>query len=209
MNAGYIGAIVVLVLVIGFILYRKFKANPEKGKEEALKFLESIESDFEDIIISYLDKIDISNFDNLMEVEKEIIDALVDILWQKAITELDDQVSDKFTRVLIKKYLTREFVEQFINTVFEKARVQKVYTAKYNDAILAANKEAILLEAGITEKNKEIEDNVPIDFREVEDIDPSAIIDSDGNIIKKEINPQTDEEPEELDTTDNSIEIIE
>ena len=162
-----------------------------------------------EIIIAHLDNLDISNFDNLVEVEKQIINSLVDVLWEKAISELDEQISDKFTKVLIKKYLTREFVEQFINTVFEKAKVQKVYTAKYNDAILAANKEAILLEAGVVEKNKEIEDNVPVDFREVEEIDPAAIIDSEGNVVKKEINPPTDEESEELDESDNSIEIIE
>lgn len=206
MNVGYIGAIIVLIVMIVFVVYRKFFGS-ENGKEEAKKFLISIEEDFEEIIISYLQVIDISNFDNLIEVEKEIIDSLVDTLWEKALQELDHQVTDKLTKAIIKKYLTREFVQSFIQEVFEKSKVQKIYTSKYNDAILAANSKAEKLEEETVVFNQEIEDDDPVGFREVDDIATNSIIDEDGKIIEQEIIPQIDDKDDFIED-DGSIEIL-
>jgi hypothetical protein len=110
----------------------------------------------------------------------------------------------------MKKYLTREYVESFTIKVFEQAKVQIKYTAKYNNAILAANREAILLEAGIVEENDKINRNDPEDFREVPDIAPDAILDGNGDIVDRKVNPPHDEEPIEVDPEeDSSIEVLE
>lgn len=206
MNVGYIGAIIVLIAMIAFIVYRKFFGS-ENGKEKAKNFLYVIEDDFEEIIISYLQNIDISNFDNLIEVEKEIIDSLVDTLWEKALQELDCQITDKLTKAIVKKYLTREFVQSFIQEVFERSKVQKVYTSKYNDAILAANTKAEKLEEETVVFNQEIEDDDPVGFREVDDIATNSIIDENGKIIEQKIIPQMDDKDDFIED-DGSIEIL-
>ena len=207
MNFGFIGAIIVLILLVGFVLYREW-SRPENGKEKAKEFLESIYNSIEEIICDYLDKLDINNFDNLIEVEKDIINEIMDTVWDLVSQKLSENSTDKLTKILIKKYLTREFVEQFVTEVFRQStQAQKVYTEKYNTAILSAYKEAEELENSTDKFNEEIENDDPTGFREVEDIGPGMILDSNGNPITQDIIPPTDEE-KPIDPEDNSVEIL-
>ena len=208
-NVGTIGVVVVAVLILLFLYIRK--RNDEKGQEEVKVFLNTLYSDFENIIINYIDKIDIFNLENLALAEQEIVNALIGILWNKAVKALEEYVTDALNKALIKKFLTRENVEQFIKEIFDKStKVQTVYTSRYNDAILAANKEAILLEAKVAQQNEDIDKNIlNEDDQEVEYIDPNSIINAGGEVVEQEINPPHDEELEEVDLKDNSVEIIE
>lgn len=206
-SVGSIGVIVVLVGILAFLYFRK--RSDEKGKQEIKEFLEALQSEFEDIIIDYIDKFDINNLDNLALAEEEIINELVGILWDKAIEELEYMVEDRATKVMIKKFLTREYVREFTEKIFKEVKVQKVYTSKYNDAIVAANKEAILLEAGVTDFNKEIETNEPVDFRDVEEIDPNSIINGNGEVVEQELNPQHEEEVEDVNPEEDAVEVLE
>lgn len=205
-DVGTIGVIIVLLGILLFLYIRK--RNDEKGKEEIKVFMSGLYLDFEAIIVDYIDRMDVFNMENLALAERLIIDSLLGVLWNKAITALEQYVTDPMTKVVMKKMLTREKIAEFAKEIFESIRVQAIYTSKYNDAIVAANKEAIILEAEMTKKNKEIEDNVPVDFREVEDIDPNYIINMNGEIVKEELNPPVDEESEFVDKEDSSVEII-
>lgn len=205
-DVGTIGVIVVLVVILAFLYFRK--RNDEKGKEEIKVFMSGLYLDFEAIIIDYIDKMDIFNMENLALAEKLIIDSLLGVLWNKALKALEEYVTDPMTKIIMKKMLTREKIAEFAKEIFESIRVQAIYTNKYNDAIVAANKEAIILEAEMTKKNQEIEDNIPVDFREVENIDPNSIINMNGEIVKEDLNPPVDEESEFINTEDSSMEII-
>lgn len=207
MNIGFIGAIVVLILLVGFVLYREW-SRPENGKEKAKEFLDNIYNAIEAIICDYLDKLDINNFDNLIEVEKEIINEIMDTVWNLVTEKLAENSTDRLTKILIKKYLTREFVEQFVTEVFRQStKAQKTYTEKYNGAILSAYKEAEELEEVTDTFNTEIENDDPVGFREVEDIDSGIVLGADGLPIQQELNPPTDEE-KPIDPEDNSVEIL-
>lgn len=206
-DIGTIGVIVVLAGILLFLYLRK--RNDEKGKEEIKVFMGGLYSDFELIIVDYIDKMDVFNMENLALAERLIIDSLLGVLWNKAVKALEEYVTDPMTKVIMKKMLTREKIAEFAKEIFESITVQAVYTSKYNDAIVAANKEAVILEAEMTKKNQEIEDNVPIDFREVEDIDPNSIINMNGEIVKEELNPPVDEESEFVNTEDSSVEVLE
>ena len=116
---------------------------------------------------------------------------------------------DRATKVLIKKFLTRDYIREFTEKIFKEVKVQKVYTSKYNDAIVEANREAILLEAGVTDFNKEIETNEPIDFRDVEEIDPNSIINGNGEVVEQELNPQHEEEVEDVNPEEDAVEVLE
>ena len=206
-SVGSIGVIVVLIGILAFLYFRK--RSDERGKEEIKEFLDALQEDFEDVIIDYIEKFDINNLDNLALAEEEIINELVGILWDKAVSELETMVMDKTTKVLIKKFLTRDYIREFTEKIFKEVKVQKVYTSKYNDAIVAANREAILLEAGVTDFNKEIETNEPIDFRDVEEIDPNSIINGNGEIVEQELNPQHEEEVEDVNPEEDAVEVLE
>lgn len=205
-NVGSIGVIVVLIGILAFLYFRK--RSDEKGKEEIKQFLESLQNEFKDIIINYIEDIDINNIENLAVIEEEIINELVDILWDKAVEELENNIEDRATRVIIKKFLTRDYVREFTEKLFKEVKVQKVYTNKYNEAIVAANREAILLEAGVTDFNKEIDENEPVDFRDVEEIDPGSIINANGEVVEQEIYPQHEEEIEDVNPEEDAVEVL-
>lgn len=205
-SVGSIGVIVVLVGILAFLYFRK--RSDERGQEEIKEFLESLQVEFEDIIIDYIEKFDINNLDNLALAEEEIINELVGILWDKAVNELEVMVTDRATKVLIKKFLTRDYIREFTEKIFREVKVQKVYTSKYNDAIVEANREAILLEAGVTDFNKEIETNEPVDFRDVGEIDPNSIINANGEVVEQEINPQHEDEIEDVDPEQDAVEVL-
>ena len=206
-SVGSIGVIVVLIGILAFLYFRK--RSDERGKEEIKEFLDALQEDFEDIIIDYIEKFDINNLDNLALAEEEIINELVGILWDKAVSELETMVMDRTTKVLIKKFLTRDYIREFTEKIFREVKVQKVYTSKYNDAIVEANREAILLEAGVTDFNKEIETNEPIDFRDVGEIDPNSIINGNGEVVEQELNPQHEEEVEDVNPEEDAVEVLE
>ena len=205
-DIGTIGVIVVLIGILLFLYLRK--RNDEKGKEEIKLFMNGLYSDFELVIVDYIEKMDVFNMENLALAEKLIIDSLLGVLWNKAIKALEEYVTDPMTKIVMKKMLTREKIAEFAKEIFESIKVQAVYTSKYNDAIVAANKEAIILEAEMTKRNKEIEDNVPIDFRDVPDIDPNSIINMNGEIVEEKLNPPVEEESEFVNTEDSSMEIL-
>ena len=206
-SVGSIGVIVVLIGILAFLYFRK--RSDERGKEEIKEFLDALQEDFEDVIIDYIEKLDINNLDNLALAEEEIINELVGILWDRAVSELETMVMDRATKVLIKKFLTRDYIREFTEKIFKEVKVQKVYTSKYNDAIVEANREAILLEAGVTDFNKEIETNEPIDFRDVEEIDPNSIINGNGEVVEQELNPQHEEEVEDVNPEEDAVEVLE
>lgn len=205
-NVGTIGVIVVLIGILAYLYFKK--RSDEKGKEEIKRFIDSLQAEFEDIIVEYVEKFDISNLDNLAIAEQEIITELVDILWNRALEALDQEVTDRMTKAMIKKLLTKEYIAEVTERIFKEFKVQKVYTSKYNDAIVEANKEAILLEAKATEFNKEIDKNEPVDFRDVEEIDPGSIINANGEIVEQELNPQHEEEIEDVDPEKDAVDII-
>ena len=193
--------------ILAFLYFRK--RSDERGKEEIKEFLDALQEDFEDVIIDYIEKLDINNLDNLALAEEEIINELVGILWDRAVSELETMVMDRATKVLIKKFLTRDYIREFTEKIFKEVKVQKVSTSKYNDAIVEANREAILLEAGVTDFNKEIETNEPIDFRDVEEIDPNSIINGNGEVVEQELNPQHEEEVEDVNPEEDAVEVLE
>ena len=205
-NVGTVGVIVVLVGILAYLYFKK--RSDEKGQEEIKQFIDSLQTEFEDIVIDYIDKLDISNLDNLAIAEQEIITALVNILWEKALAALEQEVTDRMTKTMIRKLLTKEYITEVTERIFKEFKVQKVYTSKYNDAILAANKEAILLEARATEFNKEIDKNEPVDFRKVEDIDPGTIINANGEIVEQELNPQHEDEIEDVDPEKDAVDVL-
>jgi len=207
----YVSIIVTVVIAIGILVFLYFrKRNDEAGKEEIKKFLDTLQSDFEAVIMEAIEKFDFISFDNLILAEQHIINSVIDVLWIKAIRALEDYVTDPLSKLVIKKYLTRENIETFTREIFrESVSVQTKYTSKYNTAILAANKDAISFEKETEDFNEEIDKDVPVDFVEVEYIDPTSIIDKEGNVVQQELNPPKEEESEEIDTNDSSIEIIE
>ena len=196
-----IAVILVLIILLGFVLYRKFSG--EKGEEELKKFLDSLANKFEEIILRHLSEIDFSSIDNIAEVEKKILDDVVNELWDMAIEELSSYSSDGFTKALIKKLLTKENVEAFAKTIFESNdKIQTSYTSKYNGAIVAAINRAEQLEKDTVKENKELETGDLSNFTIPEDAEFE-------NLPEQEIIPQHEDEVEEVDPDKDAVDVVE
>lgn len=132
-----IGPVIVLALLLIFLAVRAYM--DKEGQKEMKKFLNSLTEKMEGIIVDYLDDIDFKDFHNLAEIEAKIIESIYNQIWQMTIDALENSAQTPLIKMLIKKYLTKENVENFIKYIFETERVQLTYTGKYNKALLAAS----------------------------------------------------------------------
>lgn len=139
MNVGTIGAIAILVLILGYFGFKYYKKS--KAEEEDLElreFLNSIREAVEDAMLKYLSNIDIHNITNINDMQKQVLSDLYATVWNLCIDKLGEEVDPDVAK-LIKLLLTRDVVEAFIQEVYENSiEVQETVTTKYNNAVLAA-----------------------------------------------------------------------
>ena len=191
--------IIVLAAIIGY-LYIKKKNDKEKGNLEVEKFLKSLEGIFQTFILQYVDAIDITNIVNVNEAQKEVLEGMYDDLWNLVQEELESSITDEFNKALIKKFLTKENVEEMARNIFNNDLVQEKFTKRYNDQVVAANNRAGEYEKGAVEFTNQIlsqEDTGELKMDTKYDI---------GD--EHDLNPQRDEE-EVIDPSDESVEILE
>lgn len=210
-------SIVVLVALIGFIVYRFYKNNgKDKGREETLKFLNSLASEFETVIIKYLKNIDFKNLDNLADVEKQILNDTIDRLWIITQQELVNYTANENTKELIRLFINKDFLLLFIKQFFEEDTVvQEVYTAKYNKAVVAAVYNAEQFEKKTVQENIEYKTEDLSKLPKAKSLDPNLIYDytdgtreEPGKVIEKELNPQKDLDDVTYSTEDDSVEVL-
>ena len=198
--------IIVLVLILAFIIWRKW--SEQKGTEEVKEFLDSMSDKFEGVIVDEIEELDFKEFTNLSEVEDSILHKIYDQLWDIAVVSLAAYVTNPLAKMLITKYLTKESVENFVKAVFRTDRVQTVYTARYNAALLAASN----IKEGDPEKLEEetVAENAKIESEPVEpDKDPNWAETMDAEETKDVIlNPANEDGEGALSEQDTSVEIV-
>ena len=198
--------VLVLVAILAFVIWRKWSAD--KGKEEVKIFLDSIADRFEGVIVDEIENLDFKDFSNLQDVEDSVLSRIYDTLWDIATASLVNYVSDPLAKMLITKYLTRDTVEAFVKAVFRTDKVQTVYTAKYNAALLEASG---IKPEDVERIEKEVaEENAKIESEEVEpDTDPNWAETMDAEETKDVVlNPAHEEESEIVSADDNTIEEV-
>lgn len=207
MDWSNIITIVVLVAILAFVIWRKWSAA--KGKEEVKAFLDSIADRFEGVIVDEIENLDFKDFSNLSDVEESILTRIYDTLWDIAVASLATYVSDPFAKMLITKYLTKDTVKAFVKAVFKTDKVQTVYTARYNAALLESS--GIKPEDVERIEKEAAEENAKIESENVEpDKDPNWAETMDAEETKDVVlNPMNEDGEGAVSEDDNSVEPIE
>ena len=211
MDTVKIVTIVVLAVMIGLVVIRKL--STDKGREELKKFFNTLIDAFEKILINHIIAIDFNNLANLAGLEKTIIGETIGSLWDITTTELASYATNPLTKALIKQCLTKENVEAFAEQVFKDAKVQQVYTSKYNEAVITGVSKARKFEAAVAAENKSYADGTA-ETLSVPDLDPNkkytseSLTTPDQKLVEKTIIPQHEEEQAIVDKNDTSQEII-
>lgn len=141
---GVIAGIVVLLIIIGYVIYKKKQINPEDN-DQVKEFIKSLELIFEDAILKYIKTIDISTIQDMQklltinDIQMKIIDDMYSELYKKAIEALANLNSlDDFTRKLIKTFLTKENIEKVAQVAFGSNKVQEQFKTSYDNAVMRA-----------------------------------------------------------------------
>ena len=202
MDRNTIISIIILVAIVAFILFKIFTGNSkEKAKEKALEFLNSISDKFAAVIISHIKDIDFKNLDNLSDIEKKILDDTINELYSIVQHELESYATNDSTKELIRAIVNKDFLLSFVQQFFsEDKKIQEVYSAKYNEAVLNNIQKSKKLEEDTTKKNFEYQTE---DLSKIPAAPPIEV-------PEKPLNPQIDISDEELiyDKNDDSIEVI-
>ena len=202
MDRNTIISIIILVAIVAFILFKIFTGNSkEKAKEKALEFLNSISDKFAAVIISHIKDIDFKNLDNLSDIEKKILDDTINELYSIVQHELESYATNDSTKELIRAIVNKDFLLSFVQQFFsEDKKIQEVYSAKYNEAVLNNIQKSKKLEEDTSKKNFEYQTE---DLSKIPAAPPIEV-------PEKPLNPQIDISDEELvyDKNDDSIEVI-
>ena len=193
MGVKEIVLLVVLALIVGFVIWRNYETG--KGDAEVKEFLNSIADKIEGIILDNLDDIDFGDFSNISEIEQRILNNIIDQVFIITKDSLVKEVSDKFVRTLIEKYLTREIIEQFTQQIFMSASVQTVYTQKYNRALVSSAAAVKFVDPDLLE-DETVAENLKLAN---EKIDPKTVPVDWASVIEAEelkdvqLNPATED----------------
>lgn len=205
---------IVLALFLIFLFVRAMM-NKE-GKKDVKEFLNSLAEKFEGIIVDHLDDIDYKDFHNLAEIEAEILEKIYDEIWNMTLAALEASAQSPLAKMLIKKYLTRETIENFIKFVFSTERVQLAYTSGYNKALLAASNAGAValsvediekLEAETVEENKKYETET-VTEDEVANWAEKALEDYPDGSNNAEINPPVEADEIPVTGSDDTVEEV-
>ena len=193
MGVKEIVLLVVLALMVGFVIWRNYETG--KGDAEVKEFLNSIADKIEGIILDNLDDIDFGDFSNISEIEQRILNNIIDQVFTIVKDSLVKEVSDKFVRTLLEKYLTREIIEQFVQQIFMSASVQTVYTQKYNRALVSSSMAVKYVDPDLLE-DETVAENLKLAS---EKIDPKTVPVDWASVIEAEelkdvqLNPATED----------------
>jgi hypothetical protein len=189
--------------MVAFVIYRKVTAdNLESAKEATLKYLDTLLDKFEEIIIKRIKDINFSNLGNLAEIERGIINDTIDAIWNITVKELENYTESENTEELIRLFLNKEFITNFVKQFFEQDKpIQEVYTSKYNEAVIMGINKSKELEEEISKQNFEYETEDISKLPKVEPVEEEPSI---------ELIPPTEEEKETINISeDNSVEEVE
>ena len=199
--------VIILIAILAFVIWRKWSA--EKGKEEVKAFLDSIADKFEGVIVDEIENLNFKDFSNLSDVEESILSRIYDTLWDIAVASLASYVTDPMAKMLITKYLTKDTVKAFVKAVFRTDKVQTIYTARYNSALL----ESSGIKPEDVEKLEEetVAENAKIESEPVEpDKDPKWAETMDAEEVKDVVlNPPNEDGEGVVSEDDISVEPLE
>lgn len=202
--------VVVVVALFGIFIFahKRHNAQNEVAKEELEKLFTNLESTIKKYIIEAIDKIDISDIKgSFLDFQADFFKGLYKDITEILYTELE-KTCDPLVVALIKKMLTEEKIEEYVNNILNNKDISALITDIANKMNKEHNKEAEEDDKKLQEEYEKLEtEDVDDKDSSVEKLDPSVVIDPEKN-YKEEINPPKEEESDEI-KDDGSIEVIE
>lgn len=190
---------VLIIIAAGLLLYYHFKVPKESDKSTAQQFIDGYTTVFENIVKKVITDIDITKYKTIEEFETDIFKITYDQCWEYIEERVKEATENCSISALVRKCITREFVEDFITTTmhtFINRRSNDIYIKRVSQVIAQAEEE----DARRIKEADEYESGT----KEVEPyIEPE--VDNTKDII---LNPQRDEE-EGFNPEDESQEIVE
>lgn len=196
------GTLVAVAIIVGLFLWYRFTPH-EKDREKAVKFLDDLSGQIENILMDVANTIDITKYNTLEDLELAIFRIANKKIWEFVSIQLSIATENKSISTLVASLITQQNVEQLLDALFMKCGIATVAGAKWNDR-LEVSDEAIALEEEIAKRNQELESGGIPGVDEENFIPP----DYDPGPINGAIIPPSDEEPVYRED-DDSVEFIE
>ena len=211
--------VIILAALVAILFYKIYTSQgKEKAKEAAIKFLNTLTTKFEEIIILHLKDIDFDDLNNLSEVEEAVLNDTIDALFIMVQEELANYSGSEADKQLIKMIVNRDFLVSFVKKFIQNdAKVQQAYSLKYYAAAARLQDNAVKLEEDTVKQNQEFETIDPTKVEKAAHLENGVDYDysegtreNPGKVIDKPLNPQPDITDEELtySTEDDSIEVL-
>ena len=185
-----------IILVAGTVmLVKKYKSMPN-GEAELENFLKDIQGIVRKRIIEFIEKFDFSTIkEDYINLQATLIENVYEDIWNlvdaelKAVYDNDDM---ELIYVAIRKILTKEKIESYVNTIYSSDDIQDKLAELFNTAL--------------ADQNKKIEDedavlNTELESECVENIDDLTDVDDTASTV-----PVLD--PMKLNGVDNGEEVI-
>ena len=202
--------VVIVAALFGIFIFahRRHNVQNEVAKEELEKLFTNLESTIKKYIIEAIDKIDISNSKgSFLDFQADFFSKLYKDITEILYVELE-KTCDPLVVALIKKMLTEEKIEEYVNNTLNNKDISSLITDIANKMNETHNKEIEEEDKKLQEEYDKLEtEETDNEDSSIEKLDPSVVIDPENN-YKEEINPPKEEESDEI-KDDGSIEVIE
>ena len=141
-NIGTIASIILLIIIIGYFGIKYYRNREDNEYSKKLKeVFNNIKDIIEEAMIEYIKNTDITNLNNINDMQKEVLENMYDKVWDLVILKITEMyVSNEELGNTIKTIITRKKIEDFVNQIYEQSKpIQEQVTLKYNQAVLSAH----------------------------------------------------------------------
>lgn len=195
-----IGAAIIVGIFI--LLYNK---NYSKNEAALNEFLDKIENIVKQHIIELIENIDINNIkESFIVFQSEFFGNLYNDIYDLCLEELEKY--DKVAGALIKKVLTKEKIEDYVNILIEDGEIQDKLADLYNAIVKDKVDDIVLADELLAEEVAKYEEDVETNDESVEELDP-MVGDALMPPVEENIIPPTEEESDTV-KDDGTIEIL-
>ena len=141
------------------------------------------------IVVECINTLDFHSFNNFEEYEKKVLAIVYDGCWSFIDAKIAEADNKDLLSALAKKFLTKEYIEEFIDKILVDREVNETLTNVYGSKAIAEMDNSV--EEAYTEKFADPEEFY-VEESTIEDLPPAEeVIPTPEEVA--ELNPQTDE----------------
>lgn len=203
--SSIIGAVIILA-ILGFAVWYRFKTHPSKGdKRAAEEFLNGLADNIYAIMTKIINDTDLTKYKNINELESDILKQIYDQAYAYIESQLKKASEDDILSALVLKVLDKDTIYSFIDKMINDKNIKSTISNIWGANEIAKNSNRVEAE------DKELSDKYSDQSQYVEDLDVNELPPVEAKEPTKEeteaLNPPKDEE-EDYNPDDVSMEIV-